>query len=120
MALFTIIGDSNVRRNMTSLNVASRTSMKTAQVLDCANLASLDSCFQEVKAETEVLIVAAVTEFLLSGGNCGTILSTIDPVLATFASKIINFCAFRPHLKVEVLFGTYRGLCLPIVIDLLH
>ena len=101
--LFSVIGDSNVRRNMTGLNIASRVSMKNAQVIDVANLTNLDAAFNEVRAESEVLILAAITEFLLSGGNCGTIFSTIDPVLATFATKIIGFCASRPTIQVRLL-----------------
>ena len=85
---------------MTGLNIASRDSMKTAQVIDCASMVALDAAFQEVRAETEVLILATITDFLISGGNCGTIFSTIDPVLATFTTKLLNFCAFRPNLQV--------------------
>ena len=99
--LFSIVGESNIRRNMTGLNIASRDSMKTAQVIDCASLINLDSALQEVRAESEVLIVATITDFLISGGNCGTIFSTIDPILATFTTKLVHFCAFRPNLQVE-------------------
>ena len=99
--LFSIIGDSNIRRNMTGLNIASRDSMKTAQVIDCASLIALDAAFQEVRAESEVLILATITDFLISGGNGGTIFSTIDPVLATFTTKLLNFVAFRPNLQVS-------------------
>ena len=97
---FTIIGDQNVRRNMTALNIASRDVMKSAQVIDCMSLSDLDAALGEVKAETEVLIVATITEFLLSGGDCGTIYSSIDPILGTFTSKMVVFCAYRPALKV--------------------
>ena len=99
--LFSIVGDSNIRRNMTGLNIASRDSMKTAQVIDCASLIALDAAFQEVRAESEVLILATITDFLISGGTGGTIFSTIDPVLATFTTKLLNFVAFRPNLQVE-------------------
>ena len=99
--LFSIIGDSNIRRNMTGLNVASRESMKTAQIIDCTTLPNIDNSFHEVRAESEVLILAAITDFLISGGNCGTIFSTIDPILATFTTKVMTFCAFRPNLQVH-------------------
>ena len=97
--IFSIIGDQNVRWNMTGLNVASREIMKTAQVIDCSTLATLEAALNEVKAETEVLIVACVTEFILSSGDCGTIHSSIDPVLTTFASKMVAYCGYRPNLK---------------------
>ena len=114
--LFSIIGDSNIRRNMTGLNIASRDSMKTAQVIDCASLIALDAAFQEVRAESEVLILATITDFLISGGNGGTIFSTIDPVLATFTTKLLNFVAFRPNLQVSTViffFFFWLRLALP-------
>ena len=40
--LFSIIGDSNIRRNMTGLNIASRSSMKSAQIIDCVSLATIE------------------------------------------------------------------------------
>ena len=102
--LFTIIGDANVRRNMTGLNMASREVMKTAQIVDCDSMASLDSALTEVRQESTVLIIASITEFLISGGFCGTIWSSIDPTLASFATKINNFCNYRPTLQVIVVF----------------
>ena len=99
--LFTVIGDANFRRNMTGLNIASRESMKTAQLIDCVHLANLDKALQEVRAESSVLIIASMTEFIVSSGDCGTIFSSVDPVLADVATKLSGFCAFRPTLQVS-------------------
>ena len=74
--------------------------MKSAQIIDCVSLATIEKSFQEVRAEAEVLILAAITGFLLEEGFNGTIFSTIDPVLATFATKLLGFCAARPNLQV--------------------
>lgn len=100
--LFSIIGDSNVRRNMTSLNIASREAMKKAEVIDCDVITSLDAALSSVRPESNVCIVACITEFLLTAGECGTILSTIDPVLANFAQKLNKFCSIRPTLQVHI------------------
>ena len=93
--LIFVVGDSNVRRNMTGLNIASRDAMKTAQMIDCTNMASLDAALSAVRAESTICIVAVVTELLLATGECGTIFSTIDPILATFAQKLNDFCSSR-------------------------
>ena len=98
--LFSIVGDSNVRRNMTSLNIASREAMKSAEVIDCNAITSLDAALSSVRSESSVCLVACITEFLLSAGECGTILSTIDPVLASFAQKLSSFCGTRETLQV--------------------
>ena len=83
---------------MTGLNVASRLSMKSSQIIDCALLSSLEASLHEVRLESEVLIVAAITDFLLTVGDCGTVTSSIDPVLVAFSSKVSNFCNTRPTL----------------------
>ena len=98
--MFSVIGDANITRNMTGLNVASREVMGNAQVLEGLTMATIDQALNDVRPESEALIIACITEFLLCGGDCGTIYSSIDPVLAAFSTKIKGFCAFRPQLKV--------------------
>ena len=101
--LFTVIGDANFRRNMTGLNIASRDSMKTAQLIDCTHLSALDNALREVRPDSSVLILASMTEFLIGGGDCGTIFSSIDPVLSAVATQMSGFCAFRPTLQVSII-----------------
>ena len=110
--LFSIIGDANVRRNMTGLNVASREAMKTAQIVDCIHPSTFHTALQEVKPEATVLIVATLIEFIISNGFSGTIMSSIDPVLASFVTEICGYCAFRPSLQVHpmlILIGSHFG-----------
>ena len=98
--LISIIGDGNVRRNMTGLNVASRESMKKAQIIDYAAPSSFDDAFKEIRAESTVCIIAAVTDLVLSGGDSGTIFSTVDPILNAFRNKVYSLCTTRPDLEV--------------------
>ena len=100
---FSIIGDANVRRNMTGLNLASREVMQGSQIIDCDTMASLDAALNEVRSESTVLILASITEFLISGGFCGTIYSSIDTTLASFSNKINGFCDHRPTLQVPII-----------------
>ena len=88
--LFTIIGDSNVRDNMTALNIASREVMKRAQIISCPPLSGLGSSFSEIRPETDVCIFAGMTQLLLSTSECSTIYATIDPVLASIRLEIIR------------------------------
>ena len=115
--LISVVGDSNVRRNMTSLNIASRESMKKAEVIDCSLITTLDSALIGVRPESSQCIVACITEFLLLAGECGTILSSIDPVLSTFAQKLSQFCSSRPKLQV-CLNLTYLHKLVPTLVPL--
>ena len=76
--LFTIIGDPNIRRNMTDLNVSSREVMKTAQVIDFTFGTPIDQVLAQMRTESNFCIFAALTDLLLGNGDCGTISASID------------------------------------------
>ena len=97
--MFSIIGDANVKRNMTNLNIASRQSMKQAQVIEHLGVSPIDQAFQAVRKESTVCIVASVTEMIISGGDCGTISASVDPVFSDLQAKISAFCSANPHLQ---------------------
>lgn len=101
--LITIVGDGNVRRNMTSLNMGSRESMKSAQIIDYLGDGPIDAALQAVRAESTVCIVSAITDLLLAGGDCGTILASIDPPLTTVRDHLVAFCHAKPTLQVNTL-----------------
>ena len=98
--LISIIGDANVRRNMTGLNIASRESMKNAQIIDFLGLCPIDQALQEIRAESTICIIAALTEPLVSNGDCGTIFASIDPILTSLHLSISTYCSSHPTLQV--------------------
>ena len=98
--LFTIIGDGNVRRNMTGLNIASREAMKKAQVIDYLGVAPFETALNEVRSESTVCIIAAITDLLLAPGFSGTITGTIDPTMTSFRDKLSQYCVARPDVQV--------------------
>ena len=100
--LVSIIGDGNVRRNMTGLNIASREAMKTAQVVACDDLVSLDGALLAVRPESAICIVAATTEPLVSAQRDGTLFATVDPILSELVTKLSTFCLSRPALQLLV------------------
>ena len=95
--IFSIIGDANVRRNMTSLNIGSREVMKSAQVIDFAS--SLDQAFQQVRTESNVCIVTCITDVLLANGFCGTVYASIDQALTSFFTSISGYSVAHPALQ---------------------
>ena len=99
--LFTIIGDSNVRRNMTGLDIASREAMKKAQIIDYNGVTPFASALNDVKKDTNVCIIAAVTDLLVANGDCGTIASSIDPVLTDICAQLSSFCVAHPNIQVR-------------------
>ena len=99
--LFSIIGDSNVRRNMIGLYVASREVMKSAEVIDYVLGTPFDQALAGVRAESSVLIVASLTDLIMTNGDCGTVSASIDPILDSIFTSIAAFCNSRPTTQVR-------------------
>ena len=98
--LFSVIGDTNVLQNMTTLNMASRESMKKAQVIPCPPLSEFESSLSSIRAESTVCIYAGITGHLLGAPEGNTIYSTIDPVLSHLRDLLFSLCSARPSLQV--------------------
>ena len=107
--LYTVVGDTNVRRNMTTMNVASRVAMTNAKVIDCLTLSRFAETLNSVSADTTVCIVQCLTSFLVACQDTGSIFGTIDPALAEFAEVLRQYCASRPTLSVSVAPPLYRS-----------
>ena len=85
---------------MTGLNVASRDNMKAADIIDYVGASPFEQALQLVKPDSDACIIAALTVFIMAGGDAGTISSSIDPAFDMLRTKIFRFCAFRPCLLV--------------------
>ena len=98
--MYSIIGDANVRRNMTGLNVASREAMKNAQVIDFLGTTPIDQALMEIRAESSICIISALTDPIVANGDCGTVYASVDPILTSCHASIAAFCQAHPHLQV--------------------
>ena len=108
-SVYSVIGDSNIRRNMTSMNIASRQVMSDCQIIDCPALSRLEEAFTSVRAESNVCIFQAITPLLLQAIDVGTFQSTIETLLHEVSTKIAVFCHSKPDLKVLVAPPMYRA-----------
>ena len=60
----TVIGDSNVQRNLLDFNCGNRAVMRDAQLIPCTSLSVFASCLPKVRAETNLLIISILSNFL--------------------------------------------------------
>ena len=104
--MYSIIGDANAKRNMTNLNIASRQSMKQAQVIEYLGVTPIDQSLHAVRKESTVCIIAAVTEMIIVNGDCGTVSASVDPVFSDLHAKISAFCSANPQLQACLIFFT--------------
>ena len=63
-AVFSVIGDSNVQRNLVDYNWTGREEMKAAQLIPCTSMSVFQACLSKVRPETNVLILSCLSNFL--------------------------------------------------------
>ena len=100
--LIAVIGDDNVRRNMTVMNRSSRPLMETAKVIDCHTSATLRQALKDVPQEVTGCIIQSVSSIIAAAADAGSVFSTIDPVLTEFSATISEFCSAKASLQVLV------------------
>ena len=59
-----IIGDSNVQRNLVDYNCGNREIMREAQLIPCTSFSVFGSCLPRVRPEATILILACLSNFL--------------------------------------------------------
>ena len=107
--VYSIIGDLNIRRNMTAMNIASRQALATCQVIDCPQLNNLEGALASVRDTSTVCVFSAISELLASGPDRGTVQASVKHVLTSVASKLAILCRARPSLQVEFLDFISKG-----------
>ena len=106
--IFTIIGDSNVKRHMVPMNCRDRPLMTSAQVLQCGRLEVLAEALKQVRSESNVCVFSCVTNFLTSCEGSSTVSLLAEGIFVDFLSKLEAFCAQKPDLKCLVCPPMYR------------
>ena len=107
--VFTLIGDSNLRRHLNSTNCRDRPMMSGAQHLTCGRLEVLSESLTAMKKESNVLIVACITNFLTSSSDVNSSVSLrVEPVFQDFLRKVLDHSTARPDIKILVCPPMYR------------
>ena len=107
-AMFSIIGDSNIKRHMTPMNCCDRPLMASAQVLHCGCLEVLSESIKQIRAESNICVFSCVTNFLTSGNGSSNVSLRVKPILMDFLAKIGSLHATRPALRCLVCPPMYR------------
>ena len=106
--VFTVIGDSNVRQNMTPFNVRDRPGLSDAQLLSCTRLDLLPDVLRSVRANSNVVIVSCLTNYLTSSDQSDSVLTRVSPYLVEFRQHLDAFCSARPTTQVMAAPPMYR------------
>ena len=91
--VFSLLGDSNIQRNMNTTNCRDRPLMSGAQVIPCGRLEVLAEALRQVRAETNVVILSCVTNCITSSiDSMSSVSNRVEPMIKQFLS-IVEACA---------------------------
>ena len=107
---FSLIGDSNVQRNVSKTSFRACPLSKAAQIIPCGNLEIFSESLQKVRAETSVCIVACLTNFFTSAdaSTSSSVSGRIEPVLTRIAEALWAVCEENPNRHYIISSPMYR------------
>ena len=105
---FTIVGDSNIKWNMTPTNCRDRPLMSGAQVIQCGHIGMLSTSFGAVRAESTICVVSCITNFLSSSSGSDSAAHRVEPVLLEVLEKLTEFSTLRPDILLFICPPMYR------------
>ena len=96
---FAIVGDSNVRPHMSSLNCRANPFMANAQVKTCGRLEVLRETLRSIRSDVTVIILACLTNFVTSSEPASSSSPTlrVEPVIKDFREIVLDFCSEFPE-----------------------
>ena len=88
--VFSLIGDSNVRRHMTRLNRRASPQMEEAQVVLCTSMSTLSDSMVSVRDSSNVVIFSCLSNFLADadGSDATSVAVRVEPVLEDFQASL--------------------------------
>ena len=88
--VFSIIGDSNIKRNMTRLNRRTSPLMNEAQVLLCSSMSTLNDTVTSVRDSSNVLVFSCISNFITDVDSSGSssVSVRIEPILEEFKAVV--------------------------------
>ena len=106
--IFTILGDSNVKRNISKTNARACPQMSGSQFLACPRLQLLEDVLGKVRKESDICIISCVTNFLTSSEEDSMVSKRVEPVVEEFAGTLANFASKFPAVSILVSPPMYR------------
>ena len=107
---FAIVGDSNVKRHMSTINCRDRPLMSGAQIVPCGRLVTLSESIKSVRAKVNVVILSCVTNFITGAKNVSTTAALhVEPILTECLQVLSDACAERPDVQFLLCPPMYRS-----------
>ena len=105
---FSVLGDSNVQRNVNKTSIRANPLVKSSQMIPCGHLAVFSEALQKVRPESSICVVACLTNFLTNADGNATAGSRVEPVLQTVLAALQESCEGSPERQYIVSPPMYR------------
>jgi len=96
---FSLIGDSNVRRFITSVNKRVCPDIVKAQISSCGKLSMLAEALRAVDEDSSAVILTCLTNFVVDATGSSYAGVRSEPVLTEAREKIVEACEANPDRK---------------------
>ena len=107
--VFSLLGDSNVRRHITKTTCRASPAVKSAQILACGHLEIFAETLNQVRQESNICIVSCVTNFITSADGPAAISQRVEPVLEDVRDALIASCEANPACQFLISPPMYRS-----------
>ena len=108
--VYSLLGDSNIQRNMNGTNCRDRPMMSESQVIPCGRLDLLAESLRQVRQTTNVVILSCITNFITaSAESTSSISNRIEPILRQLSVVLGEFAGARTETLFLVAPPMYRS-----------
>ena len=105
--LFSLIGDANVRQNVTKNSCRASPSLQTCQVLFCANLETFAPSLGKVRPESTICLISCLSSFL-SVAEGTSVARRVEPIFQEVFAGLMEACLANPSRRYMVAPPMYR------------
>jgi len=93
---FSLLGDSNVKRNVSRMSRKACPALKDAEIIPCGSLNIFAASLSKVKAECNVCIISCLTNAVASCDGSTSISLRVGPVLDEIQKVLFSSCEEFP------------------------
>lgn len=107
---YSLLGDSNVQRNVNKTASRANPLLKTAQIIPCGHLSVFSESLRMVRSESNVCVVACLSNFICSSdeSQSASVSGRIEPVLSSIVETLKAVCADNPNRQYIISSPMYR------------
>ena len=107
---YSLLGDSNVQRNVNKTASRANPLLKTAQIIPCGHLSVFSESLRMVRSESNVCVVACLSNFICSSdkSQSASVSGRIEPVLSSIVETLKAVCTDNPNRQYIISSPMYR------------